>query len=256
MSEHSDDRRKTIPKHPGQQEVRPLPKRFYIAAVAAPGKTGGFTVELDGRTAKTPKKTVLLLPTLPLARAVANEWQAQAVEIDPSRMPLTRLANTAIDGVTGRDAEVRADIVRYSGSDMLCYRAGHPDVLIGLQTAAWDPVLAWAGHRLGTTFLTTRGLMPVVQPPQTSAAYGAAIADLDAFRLTALHVMTTLTGSALLSLSVLDRHLTATAAWAAAHIDEDWQIAQWGPDAEAQVRREGRWTEMAAAARMLDLLRE
>ena len=212
-------------------------------------------MELDGRAAKTPKQTLLALPTLPLARAVANEWQAQAVEIDPQRMPLTRLANTAIDGVTSRAAEVWADVVKYSGSDMLCYRAERPDGLIRLQAAAWDPLLAWAGKRLGVTFRTTSGLMPVVQPPQTGIAYGSAIASLDAFRLTALHVMTTLTGSALLGLSVIDGHLTADAAWTAAHIDEDWQIAQWGPDAEAQSRRERRWTEMAAAARMLELLR-
>ena len=241
-------------KHPGRPEIKPLPKRFYTEATIGGPESGGYAILLDGRGAKTPKRSALKLPALGLAHAVAAEWQAQATRIDPALMPLTRLANTAIDGVTARETDVRADIVKYSSSDLLCYRAERPDGLVRRQAALWDPVLAWAVRRLGTSFKTASGIMPVNQPPASDAAIAAAIADLDAFQLTGLHVMTTLMGSALLALAVLEGHLAADAAWTAAHADEDWQIAQWGGDAEAEARRARRWSEMAAASRMLELL--
>ena len=241
-------------KHPGRQEIKPLPKRFYASAAAGPVTAEGFPILLDGRGAKTPKRSALRLPTPALAEAVTAEWQAQAERINPALMPLTRLANTAIDGVTGREADVRADIVKYAGSDLLCYRAERPDGLVQRQAELWDPILVWATSRLGCTFTTGRGLMPVTQPLATAAAVAAAIAHLDAFRLTSLHVMTTLMGSALLALAVSEGQFSAEAAWTAAHVDEDWQIAQWGGDAEAEVRRARRWAEMAAAGRMLALL--
>lgn len=240
-------------KHPGQQAIKPLPKRFYKDASAGAG-TAGFPVLLDGRGAKTPRGKPLALPASALAQAVAAEWQAQIGVINPALMPLTRLANTALDGVTGREADVRADIVKYAGSDLLCYRAETPDALARRQAGLWDPVLAWAKDHVGSGFQTGRGLMPVNQPPGLALAFAQALEPLDAFRLTSLHVMTTLTGSAVLALAVLDGKLTTEAAWTAAHVDEDWQIERWGPDGEAETRRARRWIEMTAAARMLDLL--
>ena len=169
-------------------------------------------------------------------------------------MPLTRLANTALDGVRGREPEVRADVVKYAGSDLLCYRAERPEGLVARQREIWDPLLAWAQARLGAEFRIAQSLMPVAQPVESLERLGEALAPLDAFRLTALHVVTTLTGSALLALAVLERHLEVEAAWSAAHVDEDWQIAQWGADTEADARRAARWREMLSAARMLELL--
>lgn len=239
--------------HPGRQEIKPLPKRFYTNAAAGPEAAGGFPILLDGRSAKTPRRSVLQLPTLALGQAVAAEWQAQTQQINPALMPLTRLANTAIDGVTGRETDVRVDIVEYSGSDLVCYRAESPEALVRRQAERWDPVLAWAQDRLGVALRTASGLMPVKQPPTVATAFAGAIQPLEAFQLTGLHVMTTLMGSAMLALAVLEGHLTADAAWTAAHVDEDWQIAQWGGDAEAETRRARRWTEMSAASRMLQL---
>ena len=254
-------------KHPGQQEIKPLPKRFYKdatvgeAPIAVPAATpgislcvGGYPVLLDGRGAKTPRRKALVLPTEGLAGAVAAEWQAQLSVINPVLMPLTRLANTALDGVMGREADVRADIVKYAGSDLLCYRAESPAALTRRQAEHWDSVLAWANGRLGAVFQTGSGLMPVRQPPGIATALAVALEPLDAFRLTSLHVMTTLTGSAVLALAVLEGELAAKAAWLAAHVDEDWQIERWGADGEAEIRRARRWTEMTAAARMLELL--
>jgi chaperone required for assembly of F1-ATPase len=234
--------------------VRSLPKRFYREVAVGPAEGGGHCVQLDGRTALTPGKSPLAVPTARLAEALAAEWSAQAGVIDPAAMPLTRLVNTAIDGVAGRETEVAADIVKYAGSDLLCYRADFPEGLVARQRALWDPLLAWAGERYGARLAVVTGLMPVAQPPVATAGLADAVSGLETWALAPLHVMTTLMGSAVMALAVVDGRLGAEAAWEAAHVDEDWQIAEWGLDAEAAGRRARRWLEMQAAARMVALL--
>jgi chaperone required for assembly of F1-ATPase len=228
-------------------------KRFY-RAVTADGAPPAVRVLLDGKPMRTPAKRELALPTRALAEAVAAEWEAQIDHMDPAAMPLTRFANSALDGVTGREAEVRAEIAKYGASDLLCYRAEGPAELVRRQGEAWDPMLSWARKELGAHFATGQGIVPVAQPPAAIAAIEDAVADLDALALTAHHVMTTLTGSAVLALAHARGRLTAEDAWAAAHVDEDWQIGQWGEDAEANARRARRWAEMQAASRLLQLL--
>jgi chaperone required for assembly of F1-ATPase len=232
--------------------ARPIPKRFYKLATAEPAATPGlWRIALDGRSAKTPGKAALELPNRALAEAIAAEWQAQDEFINPAFMRITTMAFTTIDGVAGREAPVRAEIIAYASNDLTCYRTTSPERLAALQAAAWDPVLAWAERELGAKFATTTSLSHV---PQNSAAIAAIASQLDtctAFELTPIHVMMTLTGSALLALAVHRRHLTADAAWAAAHVDEHWQIAQWGEDEEAKVRTANRWRDMSAAAQML-----
>jgi chaperone required for assembly of F1-ATPase len=229
------------------------PKRFYRAA-SVEGAAPAFRVLLDGRPVRTPAKRELAVPARALADALAAEWEAQGERIDPAGMPLTRLVNSAIDGVAGREADVRADIAKYAGSDLVCYLAEGPAELVRRQAEAWDPVLAWARETLGARFVLGQGIVPVAQPQTATAAVQDALADLDAFTLAAHHVIATLTGSALLALAHGCGQLTAEQAWAAAHVDEDWQISRWGEDAEAQARRERRWAEMQAASRLLALL--
>jgi chaperone required for assembly of F1-ATPase len=228
-------------------------KRFY-EAVSVDDAAPPFRVLLDGRPVRTPAKGELAVPTRALAEALAAEWEAQGEHIDPAGMPLTRLVNSAIDGVAGREAEVRADIAKYAGSDLLCYRAEAPAELMRRQAEAWDDVLAWAHAALRARFVLGQGIVPVAQPQTAIAAVEGALAGLDAFALAAHHVIVTLTGSALLALAHGRGRLTAEEAWAAAHVDEDWQIGQWGEDAEAKARRERRWAEMQAASRLLALL--
>jgi chaperone required for assembly of F1-ATPase len=231
-----------------------LPKRFYrIASVG--GAPPAVRVLLDGAPVRTPARGELAVPTTALAQALAAEWEAQGERVDPAAMPLTRLVNSALDGVMGREADVRAEIARYAASDLLCYRAEAPAELVQRQAEAWDPVLAWARAELDVHLVTGTGIVPVGQPRAAIATVEQALADLDALPLAAHHVMTALTGSAVLALAHARGWLTAEDAWGAAHIDEDWQISQWGADAEAQARRARRWTEMQAASRLLELLR-
>lgn len=239
-------------KAPTDSLAKPLAKRFYTQAGVAEGAT--FEVQLDGRAVKTPKKRKLIAPTRGLAEAIAAEWQAQGTSIDPAKMPLTRFANTAIDAVADAREAVATDIAAYAGSDLLCYRAEAPDKLVALQARHWDGVVAWAARELDAPFITVTGVMPVAQPAAAIAAVAAALTPHDAFRLTGLHVLTTLTGSALLALAHARGVLDADATWAAAHVDEDYQIALWGEDDEASARRRVRRAEFDAASRMLNLL--
>ena len=234
-------------------QPRALPKRFYTAVTAAP-RGDGHAVHLDGRPLRTPGKLVLVLPTAALADAIAAEWSAQTDRIDPLTMPLTRLANSVRDQVDGREREVRADIVKYGGSDLVCYRADSPEGLVAAQMRAWDPVLEWARRDLGCDLAVATGIVHVAQSAASRAAIEAAVAPLEGFRLASAHVMTTLLGSVVLALAVLRGRLTAEEAWAAAHVDEDWQIAKWGSDAEAMRRRAARLVEFQAAVRLCDLL--
>jgi chaperone required for assembly of F1-ATPase len=235
--------------------ARPIPKRFYKQATAEPAQTAGlWRIALDGRSAKTPGRHGLELPTEALADAVAAEWQAQGEHIDPAAMRLTTLAFTAIDGIAGKEQPVRDDIAAYAGNDLLCYRATSPARLAAQQADAWDPVLAWAARDFDATFVTTTSVVHVAQSPTTRSAIAAALTPLTAFELAGVHVMTSLTGSALLALAVHRGHMSAEDAWAKAHVDEQWQIAQWGEDDEAAARTALRWRDMSAAATLLTCL--
>jgi chaperone required for assembly of F1-ATPase len=238
-------------KDPGKPVAVPLPKRFYQDVTVGPAGSG-FAILLDGKPVRTPK---MVVPTRGLAQAIAEEWAAQKERIDPSGMPLSKLAITAIDGVSSHMADVAAEIVQFAGSDLLCYRAEAPEALAVLQAAAWDPILRWAEHELGVRFATARGVMPRSQRPEALERVAAAVARFDSMELTALHVMTTLTGSAILALALAAGKLSEDEAWTAAHVDEDWQISNWGIDVEAAERRARRWTEMQAASRFLKLPR-
>ena len=227
--------------------------RFYKTVAVAP-QAQGFAVLLDGKPLRTPARARLLLPSEALARAVAREWEAQAEHVDPATMPLTRLANSALDGVSPRMAEVEADAAKYAGSDLVCYRAGDPAALVAAQSVAWDPLLAFIRERHGARFSLSEGVIHHAQPPETLEAirrllHEAVGEGLAApFRLAGIHAMTTLSGSLVVALAVALRQIDADAGFAAAHIDEDFQLRTWGADAEALARRGRRLEEMRAAA--------
>lgn len=231
---------------------KPLAKRFYVTASVS--DDAPYQVLLDGRAVKTPAKRALVLPSKAAALAIADEWNAQGAEINPALMPLTRFANTAIDAVAATQAAVADDIVSYAGRDLLCYRAEAPSELRDAQAAVWDPVIDWALKALDARFCVVSGIMPIEQPESALAAIATELEPHDPFRLTALHVMTTLTGSALLAIGHANGAISADDAWAAAHVDEDYQTALWGFDEEAAARRAGRRDEFQAASRLLATL--
>ncbi|WP_018697661.1 ATP12 family chaperone protein [Amorphus coralli] len=231
-----------------------LPKRFYKQVSTRPSDDG-VEITLDGRPVRTPAKRPLAVPDEEIAATVAREWDAQETEINPSLMPMTRLLNAAIDGVADAREAVAADIAAFAGTDMLCYRADMPEGLVARQREVWDPILAWAEGALGARFMLVEGVMPVTQPDTTLAAVRARMPLADPFALTALHSMTTLTGSVLVALAVWEGHLTVDEAWLAAHVDEDWNIKLWGADAEAMARRDRRETDMRAAAQLASRFR-
>ena len=236
----------------------PLRQRFY-AAVGLAERDGGFAILLDGRPVRTPARRQLAAPTEALARALAAEWEAQREVIDPASMPLTRLANAIIDRVADAPGPVAEEVKKYLGTDLVCYRASTPDGLVARQAQAWDPVLTWAREALGARFVLGEGVVYVAQPVAALAAASAAIPDgaRDAkalWRLGALNVVTTLPGSALIALALLHGAMSVEAAWAAAHVDEDWNVDQWGRAELALARRAFRETEMRAAVTVIEAL--
>jgi chaperone required for assembly of F1-ATPase len=254
------------PTAAARRGMRPSLRRRFYAQAGVTDADGEFGIVLDGRPVKTPARRALAAPTRALAEALAAEWDAQREVIDPATMPLTRLANSIIDGVADAASAVAAEVEKYLGSDLVCYRAAAPAGLVARQAQAWDPVLAWAREALGARFSTTEGMVFVAQPPQALAAARAAIpragyspeagssaraAPGDIWRLGALHAITTLTGSALIALAFQAGALSLDQAWAAAHVDEDWNMHLWGRDALALERRAARLAEMQAAATVL-----
>ena len=232
-------------------------RRFYNQVTVSEGE-GGFALELDDRPVRTPAQRPLAAPTAALAEVLAEEWRAQREQIDPASMPLTRLANSIIDGIADAAPEVAAEIEEYLASDLIFYRAETPQALVRSQEAAWDPLIAWARDALGAEFRTGAGVVHLPQPQEALTAAAAIIPRnnaSDLWRLCATHSVTTLTGSALIALALLSGQLSVADAWAAAHVDEDWNMAQWGRDELALERRAYREAEMQAAGRVLELLR-
>ncbi|MDJ0276356.1 ATP12 family protein [Sphingomonas sp. 2R-10] len=225
-------------------------KRFWREVAV----TAGGGIALDGRPVRTPGRLPLVVPFAALADAIADEWRAVEENVDPRAMPLTGLANAAIERIAPDVDAFAAGLAVYGGSDLLCYRDG-AGPLADRQVAAWDPVLDWARARHAVDFVVTDGVMPVEQPPRTLARLREAAVALSPWELAPLSPVVGITGSLLLGLAVVERAIDADAAWAAAHVDEDWQIEQWGEDALAAATRAVRAADYGAAVRFLALIR-
>lgn len=228
-----------------------LPKRFWKeVAVEATGE-GAHRILLDGRPVKTPGKRELALPRVELAEAIAAEWRAQGSHVDPGTMPLTRLANSVLDGVVERFAEVADDAAKYAATDLVCYRAEGPERLVERQTAAWDPLLDWVEERWGARLLVAEGIVHVGQDGEALAALRGVLCDWSPWRLAGFHTATTLTGSFVVTLALAEGRIDRDTAWALAHLDETWNAELWGRDGEAERRLAFRRREFDAAAAFL-----
>ncbi|MGJ8545791.1 MAG: ATP12 family chaperone protein [Sulfitobacter sp.] len=227
-------------------------KRFWKASevIEAPG---GFTVALDGRPIKTPAKAPLVMPTRAMAEAVAGEWDAQEGIIDPGSMPCTRTANAAIDKVAVQHAEVADMLAAYGDSDLLCYRADHPEELVERQSAQWDPWLSWAQEALNVQLLPRVGVVHVPQEPEALAAMSRLVHGYDKFQLAAFHDLVSLSGSLVIGFAAAQGARDIEALWDISRLDENWQIEQWGADDEASAMAEVKKAAFVHAKRMFDL---
>ena len=227
----------------------PQRKRFYSEA-GIKEVEGGFAVTLDGKPIRTPSGRVVTVPVRGIAEAIAAGWQAQQETLDPLTMPLTRFANSVVEAVVDRVGLVADDVAKYLQSDLLFYRAGHPEALVAREAQHWDPVLFWAADTLGAHFILAEGIVHVAQPDSAVQAARAAMPS-DPWSVAAMHVVTTLTGSALLALALNHDVLSPEQVWAAAHVDEDWNAEKWGVDEEAAGRRAARLRDYSAAVATL-----
>lgn len=228
-------------------------RRFWTAAQVGT-RPDGWEVRLDGRPIRTPAKAPLVLPNRAVAEAVAAEWDAQADEIDPRSMPVTRAANAAIDKVAPQRTEVVGILAAYGESDLLCYRAEGPAALVRRQAEAWDPLLAWAAGALGAPLAVTEGVMSIPQPAPSLARLRAELEGLGPFELTAVHELIALSGSLVIALAALRRHRPAAELWDLSRLDEAWQAELWGRDADAEAAAARRRADFLQAMRLLDLL--
>jgi chaperone required for assembly of F1-ATPase len=230
------------PEEKVRQSTRgPQRKRFYARAGMSE-TADGFAITLDDKTVRTPSRNPLLAPNSAIAKIMAAEWEAQEEIINPTTMPVTDRAEAVAD-----------DVAKYFETDLLFYRASHPEALVAREARHWDPVLFWAADTLGAHFILAEGIVDVRQPEPAVAAARAALPS-DPWSIAAFHVITAITGSALLALALLRGHLDADQVWGAAHVDEDWNIDQWGIDGEIAARRAARQVDFRAAAEVLSLL--
>ena len=225
-------------------------KRFWKQARVV-AIEGGFGIELDERSLKTPARTRLAVPTRSLAEAIATEWNDAGETVDPRAMPFTGLANAAIDRAGD---EIATGLAKFGDSDLTCYRAADPSPLVERQMEAWDSLLGWARRRYDVDFATCSGIIHIPQPPETIRRLEHAVHALDPFRLAALAPLVTISGSLVAGLAVIEQAMPSEAVWDSVTVDERWQLEQWGSDAEAESMLEARRIEFLAAARFLELL--
>lgn len=228
-------------------------KRFWKEARTEQVE-GGWLIRLDGRPVRTPARRLCIVPVAEMADGIAAEWNAQGPRVDPLSMPLTRSASTCLDRVMPEIEAVRRNIASYGGADLLCYRAPCPVELIRRQKEGWDPLLDWAAERFGARLLVGEGVMHIKQPPEAIEQLASHIDTFDAWELTGLSELTTLSGSLIIGLAVLHGHLPPEEGWALSRLDEQWNIEQWGEDAEASQHAAQREADFLAAARQLRLL--
>ena len=228
-------------------------KRFWTAAETVEAD-GGHAIALDGRRVKTPARADLLVPTHALAQAIAGEWNDCGETIDPGAMPLTGLANAAIDRIAPDKEAFAAGLASYGESDLTCYRAEGPELLVQWQQESWDALLEWARRRYDVDFRCQTGIMHVAQPDETVRKLRHAVASLNSFELAGLSPLVTIGGSLVAALAVFEEMVPAETAWEAVSLDDRWQLEEWGDDLEARAMLDARRRDFLAGARFLELL--
>lgn len=229
-------------------------KRFWKEAMAVP-EASGWGIALDGRPVRTPHRAPLIVWSAPLAEAITAEWREQGETVDPAAMPMTGIANAAIDLASPDPAAFAEPIAAYAATDLFCYRDDRDALLQAEQVAAWNPLLAWAEARFGIEFAITQGILPIDQPPETVAALRTATFAVDPWRMAALTPLVTIGGSLVAGLACIEDAVNAEILWEAVSLDELYQERRWGADAEAQAQRAAHKRDWDSAVRFLRLLK-
>jgi len=218
----------------------------------------GFKVLLDGRDLKTPAKSTLQVPTMALAEGIAAEWRSlkdKKDKIDPEALPLTKLANAAIDKISVQSEPIIEMLAEYATTDLLCYRATSPKGLADRQEQIWQPLLDWFSDTHDVGLEVGSGVMPIRQPTQVLTDCAALLKSYSHFELAAVYDLITLSGSFVIGVATAAGKIEITDAWAASRIDEDWQIAEWGEDEDAMSLAATRQNAFERAAFVLTLLK-
>ena len=228
-------------------------KRFWTDAEAVE-EAGGWAILLDGRPLRTPARASLLLPSRGLADAIVEEWRQAPDDVNPRAMPLTGLANAAVDRIASDQGTFAASVAKYAEADLICYRAEGPPALVARQHELWDPLLAWARRRFDVEHRVTTALLHVPQPDETVKRLQLAVTRLDPFVLAGFSQLVTIGGSLVAGLAIVEQAFSVDQAWNAVSIDEHWQLEQWGSDAEAEAALENRKRDFFVAAQFVALL--
>ncbi len=225
-------------------------KRFYKDVSVAQGE-GGWIVQLDGRTLKTPGKITLLIPQEKAAQLIAAEWDAQTEFIRPETMPVTRLLNVAVEQTPDNRDALIAEARKYAGTDVLCYREGEVRLHHEEQAAKWNPILAWAAEQ-GVALIITDSLIAIEQDEGALDAVAKFASGLKNMPLTLFVHLVAVYGSAVLAMAVMKTHVNGEDAYELSRLDELWQIKYWGEDEEAKERSESIRAEVIALCELLE----
>lgn len=231
--------------------------RFWDKAEAVE-EPGGYGVRLDGRTLRVPAGVALLVPSAPLAEAIAAEWQqagAETREMEYTDVPLTRLAGTAQLRIVPDPAPNAAAIAAFGESDLLCYRAVSPAALVARQDTAWNPLIDWARIDLSAALTITTGIIHVGQHPAALAALRQAVDAVGPWKLAGLGIIVPALGSLVLGLAVAHGRLDVSSAHELAIVDDTFQAELWGDDDLAVARRANIEADLLDAARFMALVR-
>ena len=230
------------------------PRRFYKTATSTPVE-GGWGVLLDGKALRSPAKRPFVLPTEALAKAIADEWQAQGEKINPSSMPLMQFAATAIDRLADDRTALVEEIAGYGHSDLICYRSEEPPSLAQRQEEAWQPLVAWTAERYDVALNVTTGIVAVEQPTHALATFRRVLEACDLLALTVIAAATGSAGSLVIALALMEGRLSPDEAADAALLDELFQAEKWGSDPEAERRLAAIRADLHAAKRFHTLSR-
>jgi chaperone required for assembly of F1-ATPase len=228
-------------------------KAAFKEVTVAPAE-GGFAIRLDDRPLKTPAGIAVVAPTRAMAEAIAAEWRATGGRARPAAVPITRMAGTALDRIARHRADIERQLVAYAETELLCHRAEQPPDLVARQLQVWQPLLDWLARRHDALLAVTSGIQPKPQPAKSLAALRAVLAGFDVWRLAALSVAVSSSGSLVVGLALADGHLDAGDAFEAAELETSYQIEQWGEDADAAARRAEVRADLALAQQFLKLL--